>query len=142
MTKMDLSSPPIPFLVTPFHLRAPSFPSLNTSACSTPSLCSLNEGGQISRLTDAGPRVLKKPCWQLFTPKGMSVMVNFSLRVTHTEGCSGGTDLGHPCKSQGMGIRPFHPHISLNLLPKTLFPDAKENPKEEPKPSHGCADWT
>lgn len=41
-----------------------------------------------------------------------------------------------------MGIHPFRPHVSLNLLPKTLFPDAKENPKEEPKPSRCGADRT
>lgn len=39
-----------------------------------------------------------------------------------------------------MGIHPFRPHVSLNLLPKTLFPDVKENPKEEPKPSRCGAD--
>ena len=54
----------------------------------------------------------------------------------------GGGWLWSPLQIISYGVCPFRPHIRLNLLPKTLFPDAQENPKEEPKPSGCCTDWT
>lgn len=65
----------------------------------------------------------------------------FSHRVAAKDVLRGGW-LWSPLQIISYGVCAFRPHIRLNLLPKTLFPDAQENPKEEPKPSRGCTDWT
>ena len=79
MTKMDLPSPPHPLSFYPFHLRSPSFPSLMSSASSTPSRCSpLYKGEQIPEITLHS----KKAQWATLHPRGAKRHGGISVRCS------------------------------------------------------------
>lgn len=83
----------------------------------------------------------KSPDGHRFSPEGPGAPGGVLVPMSQGRMFGGGR-LWSPLQILRYGTPPFRPHVSLNLLPKTFFPDARENPKEEPKPSCCCSDWT